>query len=187
MCVLIRIKFRNSREPSKYNRCKIFLHTFLCGSFKVKVTKINFEFIINFHRDFCDFHKVHKIIPITIKMKVREWKFVNCFLVFYRHDFFRGDYIGWKNSVRHNLSLNECFKKLSKGMGATKPGKGNFWIIDPEHAHIFDNEGSSRRRPRNYKNKNKKSPFAASSGYYSHGYDGNGIAVGLNCLLKFFF
>jgi len=39
-----------------------------------------------------------------------------------RFSFFRGSYQGWKNSVRHNLSLNECFIKLPKGLG--RPGKG---------------------------------------------------------------
>ncbi|XP_078735764.1 uncharacterized protein LOC144949653 [Lampetra fluviatilis] len=67
-----------------------------------------------------------------------------------RFAFFRGAYQGWKNSVRHNLSLNECFVKLPKGLG--RPGKGHYWTIDPASEFMFE-EGSFRRRPRGFRRK----------------------------------
>lgn len=67
-----------------------------------------------------------------------------------RFPFFRGSYQGWKNSVRHNLSLNECFIKLPKGLG--RPGKGHYWTIDPTSEFMFE-EGSFRRRPRGFRRK----------------------------------
>ncbi|XP_054623321.1 forkhead box protein F2-like [Dunckerocampus dactyliophorus] len=67
-----------------------------------------------------------------------------------RFTFFRGSYQGWKNSVRHNLSLNECFIKLPKGLG--RPGKGHYWTIDPGSEFMFE-EGSFRRRPRGFRRK----------------------------------
>lgn len=67
-----------------------------------------------------------------------------------RFAFFRGTYTGWKNSVRHNLSLNECFIKLPKSMG--RPGKGHYWAIDPTAELMFE-EGSFRRRPRGFRRK----------------------------------
>ncbi|GLD59596.1 forkhead box protein N3-like protein [Lates japonicus] len=41
---------------------------------------------------------------------------------------------GWKNSVRHNLSLNKCFKKVDKDRSQSI-GKGSLWSIDPEYRH----------------------------------------------------
>lgn len=67
-----------------------------------------------------------------------------------RFPFFRGTYQGWKNSVRHNLSLNECFIKLPKGLG--RAGKGHYWTIDPSSELMFE-EGSFRRRPRGFRRK----------------------------------
>lgn len=67
-----------------------------------------------------------------------------------RFPFFRGSYQGWKNSVRHNLSLNECFIKLPKGIG--RPGKGHYWTIDQTSEVMFE-EGSYRRRPRGFRRK----------------------------------
>lgn len=71
--------------------------------------------------------------------------------------FFRGSYQGWKNSVRHNLSLNECFIKLPKGLG--RPGKGHYWTIDPAAEFMFE-EGSFRRRPRGFRRKCQLKPFS---------------------------
>ncbi|ESO07046.1 hypothetical protein HELRODRAFT_144946, partial [Helobdella robusta] len=40
---------------------------------------------------------------------------------------------GWKNSVRHNLSLSKCFTKVEKDK-STGMGKGSYWTINPAHS-----------------------------------------------------
>lgn len=42
--------------------------------------------------------------------------------------YFKNAPTGWKNSVRHNLSLNKCFRKVEK---APNLGKGSLWMVDP--------------------------------------------------------
>lgn len=84
-----------------------------------------------------------------------------------RFPFFRGPYQGWKNSVRHNLSLNECFIKLPKGLG--RPGKGHYWTIEPSSEYMFE-EGSFRRRPRGFRRKCQqalKPNYHHSSGFFA--------------------
>ncbi|MBN3278926.1 FOXH1 protein, partial [Polyodon spathula] len=43
--------------------------------------------------------------------------------------FFKGNYKGWRDSVRHNLSSYDCFVKVLKDPGKPQ-GKGNFWAVD---------------------------------------------------------
>ena len=52
---------------------------------------------------------------------------------------------GWKNSIRHNLSLHECFIKLPAKGG--KSGKSHYWSLDTCNEVIFE-EGNYKRRRR---------------------------------------
>lgn len=47
-----------------------------------------------------------------------------------RFPYFRNAPTGWKNSVRHNLSLNKCFRKVEK---APNLGKGSLWMVDAQY------------------------------------------------------
>ena len=69
-----------------------------------------------------------------------------CDFIKRRFPYYREKFPSWQNSIRHNLSLNDCFMKMPREPG--NPGKGNYWTLDPASEGMFDNGSFLRRRKR---------------------------------------
>uniref|UniRef100_A0A7E4VUJ7 Fork-head domain-containing protein n=1 Tax=Panagrellus redivivus TaxID=6233 RepID=A0A7E4VUJ7_PANRE len=63
-----------------------------------------------------------------------------------RYPFFLAKGSGWRNSVRHNLSLNDCFVKA----GRAPNGKSSYWTIHPANIEDFA-RGDFRRKQAQWK------------------------------------
>ncbi|CAH1796923.1 unnamed protein product [Owenia fusiformis] len=63
-----------------------------------------------------------------------------------RFPFYRDNTQRWQNSLRHNLSFNDCFIKIPRR--PDRPGKGSYWALHPMCGDMFENGSFLRRRKR---------------------------------------
>ena len=71
-----------------------------------------------------------------------------------RFEFYRSGDKKWKNSLRHNLSFNDCFIKVATNeiQDKTRGRKGNYWTLHPKCRGMFC-QGSTLRRKRRFREK----------------------------------
>ncbi|KAJ8001712.1 hypothetical protein DPEC_G00172300 [Dallia pectoralis] len=70
-----------------------------------------------------------------------------CDFICQRFAYYGEKFPAWQNSIRHNLSLNDCFIKMPREPG-NHQGKGNYWTLDPMSSDMFENGSFLRRRKR---------------------------------------
>jgi len=82
------------------------------------------------------YHAPERMLPLS-----EIYKFIMDNFPYYRNNTSR-----WQNSLRHNLSFNDCFIKIPRR--PDRPGKGAYWTLHPKAIAMFENGSLLRRRKR---------------------------------------
>ena len=64
--------------------------------------------------------------------------------------YYRKHWPTWQNTIRRNLSLNDCFVKVPQELGpsSVQTFKGNFWKLHPASSEMFQHGSVVRRKYR---------------------------------------
>ncbi|KAJ3395795.1 hypothetical protein HDU92_004958 [Lobulomyces angularis] len=73
------------------------------------------------------------------------------------HPFYKTAGSGWKNSIRHNLSLNKAFIRVPRPVN--EPGKGAYWTIDMNS--VSEENSKEYRKTRNNRARSDPAPYRA--------------------------
>ncbi|XP_028822696.1 forkhead box protein B2-like [Denticeps clupeoides] len=84
-----------------------------------------------------------------------------------RFPYYRDNTQRWQNSLRHNLSFNDCFIKIPRR--PDQPGKGSFWALHPDCGDMFEN-GSFLRRRKRFKLQRAEPKLALTPAAHYHAY-----------------
>jgi len=82
------------------------------------------------------YHAPERMLPLS-----EIYKFIMDNFPYYKNNTSR-----WQNSLRHNLSFNDCFIKIPRR--PDRPGKGAYWTLHPKAIAMFENGSLLRRRKR---------------------------------------
>ena len=82
------------------------------------------------------YHSPERMLPLS-----EIYKFI-----MERFPYYKTNTSRWQNSLRHNLSFNDCFIKIPRH--PTRPGKGAYWTLHPKAIAMFENGSLLRRRKR---------------------------------------
>ena len=89
-----------------------------------------------------------------------------CEFIVQNFPYYRERFPAWQNSIRHNLSLNDCFVKVPKEPGTL--GKGHYWSLHPACEDMFEHGSFLRRRKRFKRDNQCSTNIYIDSNYYLH-------------------